>query len=180
MQASALPARICTRVSGAICSRTNVPCTRSLTSPIANVITQPMIPQTTPCGNVTSNPLVGPLPLAGDGRLRDQERLPTRLPPRAPGSRGRAKERVELAEKALSGAAGLVLVDRTKLASALPTILRERVRIVEQLLEIGHRVLHQQPFDHRRFGLASRVVANLDLARLTVEHPRRCLRRTPA
>ena len=57
---SALPLRICTLVSGAIRSRTSVPCVRSVTRLIPNDIAQPISPQITPCGNVMSNGLRGP------------------------------------------------------------------------------------------------------------------------
>ena len=58
--ASALPPRICARVSGAMRSRTSVPCVRSVTRLTPNVMTQPIRPQTMPWGNVTSNALSGP------------------------------------------------------------------------------------------------------------------------
>ena len=55
-----MPPRICARDSGAICSRTNVPCVRSVTRLMPNDIMQPISPQMTPCGNVMSNALSGP------------------------------------------------------------------------------------------------------------------------
>ena len=59
--ASALPPRICARDSGAIERRTKVPRVRSLTRLSPNDMAQPMRPQSTPCGNVISNGLPGPL-----------------------------------------------------------------------------------------------------------------------
>ena len=65
-QASALPPRICARVSGAMRSRTSVPCVRSVTRLMPNDITQPISPQITPCGNVMSNGI--PRAVAARGR----------------------------------------------------------------------------------------------------------------
>ncbi len=179
-QASALPPRICARVSGAMRSRTNVPVRAFAHQAEPNDIAQPMRPQITPCGNVISNGLRGPLRSRAMGVADNLQRLPLGPARPRPPADLRASRRTSSAHRGSAasrrGAAGSRAVSRQSPCRPSPST----PRVGEHLLHVCGRVLHQQAFEHAGFGLARRVDADLDFARRSVEHALRCRRRIPA